>query len=103
MLLAITPSTARADCRQAEAPDEVTCAKADVRLWVSKRTEAEADLALEQALTDRLTRELAACRETQGACEPRPTPAAPYPWNTVVTVGVVGVAVGVVLGVVLAL
>lgn len=86
VLLPITPMKARAvDC--APADRECRLAVAVIRL--------DADLAVEQARTDRLTRELAACRAMQGACPALPRPD-PYPWRDVVTAGAVGVAVGVV-------
>ena len=78
----------------------MTCAKADVRLWIVARKDAEAATAVEQARTDRLTRELAACRATQGACPALP-PAAPYPWRDVAAVLTGGVAAGIILGVLL--
>ena len=99
-LLVITPAAARAECRQAADPDEVTCRKEDQRLWIIARKNAEAATAVEQARTDRLTRELAACRSTQGACAALP-PAAPYPWRDVAAVLTGGVAVGIILGVLL--
>lgn len=86
-LVALLALPARAaDCQPGD--DACGLAVAVIRL--------DADLAVEQARTDRLTRELAACRATQGACQPLPPPDA-YPWRDVVTAGAVGVAVGVVL------
>lgn len=97
-LVALLALPARAlDC---DPGDEACILAVEVHEVTHERDAARANV-------DRLTRELTACRATQGVCEGLVVPApavkpAPYPWPVIVATGSLGVVAGIILGLKLA-